>query len=95
MGRLLTWPNRVTLLRIGLLFVLVFLIYNEFLWARLFAGFLTILVIVMDWLDGFLARKLHESTTVGSVLDIAGDRNASSGSVWPTCGSLASGSRWW
>lgn len=74
MGKLLTWPNRVTLLRIGLLFVLVFLIYNEFLWARLFAGFLTILVIVMDWLDGYLARKLHESTTVGSVLDIAGDR---------------------
>ena len=31
-------PNRVTLLRIGLLFVLVFLIYNEFIWARLFAG---------------------------------------------------------
>jgi CDP-diacylglycerol---glycerol-3-phosphate 3-phosphatidyltransferase len=74
MGRFLTWPNRVTLLRIGLLFVLVFLIYNEFLWARLFAGFLTILVIVMDWLDGYLARKLNESTTVGSVLDIAGDR---------------------
>lgn len=74
MGKLLTWPNRVTLLRIGLLFVLVFLIYNEFLWARLFAGFLTILVIVMDWLDGYLARKLRESTTVGSVLDIAGDR---------------------
>lgn len=74
MKQLFTWPNRVTLLRIGLLFVLVFLIYDEFIWARLFAGFLTIIVIVMDWLDGYLARKLHESTTIGSLLDIAGDR---------------------
>ncbi len=74
MKQFLTWPNRVTLLRIGLLFVLVFLIYNEYIWARLFAGLLTVIVIVMDWLDGYLARKLNESTTIGSVLDIAGDR---------------------
>ena len=74
MNRRLTWPNRITLLRVGLLFILVFLIYNEFLWARIFAALLAILVIVMDWLDGFLARRLHESTALGSVLDIAGDR---------------------
>jgi len=72
--RRLTWPNRITLLRIGLLFVLVFLVYNEFIWARLFAAFLAVVVIIMDWLDGFLARKLQESTALGSVLDIAGDR---------------------
>jgi len=74
MVRRLTWPNRITLLRVGLLFVLVFLIYNEFMWARLFAALLSILVIIMDWLDGYLARKLQESTALGSVLDIAGDR---------------------
>lgn len=74
MKKFLTWPNRITLMRVGLLFVLVFLIYNEFIWARLFAAFLTIVVIVMDWLDGYLARKLEESTALGSVLDIAGDR---------------------
>jgi len=74
MIRRLTWPNRITLLRVGLLFILVFLIYNEFLGARIFAAVLAILVIVMDWLDGFLARRLHESTALGSVLDIAGDR---------------------
>lgn len=74
MHRYLTWPNRITLMRIGLLFVLVFLIYNDRIWARLFAAFLAVIVIVMDWLDGFLARKLEESTALGSVLDIAGDR---------------------
>jgi CDP-diacylglycerol---glycerol-3-phosphate 3-phosphatidyltransferase len=74
MSRILTWPNRVTLLRIGLLFVLVFFIYDQGIWSRVFAALLTILVIVMDWLDGFLARKLAESTAIGSVLDVAGDR---------------------
>lgn len=74
MVRILSWPNRITLLRIGLLFVLVFLIYNEYIWSRIFAAMLTVLIIVMDWLDGFLARKLAASTALGSVLDIAGDR---------------------
>lgn len=72
--KLLTWPNRVTLLRIGLLFVLVVLIYNYHFWVRLLAAGLSILIIIMDWLDGYLARKLDEKTLLGSLLDIAGDR---------------------
>ncbi|MBN1782706.1 CDP-alcohol phosphatidyltransferase family protein [bacterium] len=71
---LLTWPNRITLLRIGLLFVLVFLIYNYHFWVRIFAAGLSILIIAMDWLDGYLARKLDEKTVLGGLLDIAGDR---------------------
>jgi len=72
--RLWTWPNRVTLMRIGLLFAMVFLVYDRSFWPRLLAALLAVLVIVMDWLDGYLARRLRESTMVGSVLDIAGDR---------------------
>ncbi|MDZ7261619.1 MAG: CDP-alcohol phosphatidyltransferase family protein [candidate division KSB1 bacterium] len=74
MVRLLTWPNRVTVARIGLLFFLVVLVYDQNIWARLLAAVLAILVIVMDWLDGYLARKLDEATVLGSILDIAGDR---------------------
>ena len=74
MFRIFTWANRVTVTRIGLLFFLVVLVYNQNMWARISAAALAILVIVMDWLDGYLARKLHESTVLGSVLDIAGDR---------------------
>ncbi len=66
--------NGVTLLRIALLFLLVVLVYANSIWARIGAALLAALVIVMDWLDGFLARKLHISTTLGSVLDITGDR---------------------
>jgi len=72
--KLLTWPNRVTLLRIGILFILVALIYDKQFWMRLLAAGLSILIIVMDWLDGYLARKLDEKTILGSLLDIAGDR---------------------
>jgi CDP-diacylglycerol--glycerol-3-phosphate 3-phosphatidyltransferase len=72
--RLLTWPNRVTLLRIALLFVLVVLIYEGKFLVRLFAAGLSILLIIMDWLDGYLARKLDEKTILGGLLDIAGDR---------------------
>jgi len=72
--RFWTWPNRVTLMRIGLLFIMVFLVYDRSFWSRLLAALLAILVIVMDWLDGYLARRLQESSLVGSVLDIAGDR---------------------
>ncbi|MBN2103466.1 CDP-alcohol phosphatidyltransferase family protein [bacterium] len=72
--KLLTWPNRITLLRIGLLFILVVLIYDKQFWMRLLASGLSILIIIMDWLDGYLARKLDEKTILGSLLDIAGDR---------------------
>ncbi|MCR4437622.1 MAG: CDP-alcohol phosphatidyltransferase family protein [bacterium] len=71
---LLSWPNRITLARIGLLFFLAVLVYNQNLWARLAAAALAVLVIVMDWLDGYLARRLDAATVLGSVLDIAGDR---------------------
>ncbi len=66
--------NGVTLLRIALLFLLVALVYTGSIWARLGAAVLAAIVIIMDWLDGFLARKLNISTTFGSVLDITGDR---------------------
>ncbi len=74
MRRLWTWANRITVLRIALVFFLVFLVYNQGFWTRLFAAALVIFIIVTDWLDGYLARRLQESTMLGSVLDIAGDR---------------------
>lgn len=74
MPRIGSWANRVTIARIGLVFFLVVLVYHQNLWARLAAAFLAVLVIVGDWLDGYLARRLHESSALGSVLDIAGDR---------------------
>ena len=74
MARIMSWANRVTIARIGIVFWLVLLVYDNNMWSRLLAAFLAVLVIVGDWLDGFLARRLHEQSQLGSVLDIAGDR---------------------
>lgn len=38
------------------------------------AAILTIIVIALDGLDGYVARKFNESSKLGSVLDILGDR---------------------
>ncbi|MEE9554297.1 MAG: CDP-alcohol phosphatidyltransferase family protein, partial [candidate division Zixibacteria bacterium] len=43
-------------------------------YARLSATILTIIVIYMDSLDGYVARKLGISSDFGALLDIAGDR---------------------
>jgi CDP-diacylglycerol--glycerol-3-phosphate 3-phosphatidyltransferase len=74
MARIMSWANRVTVARIGIVFWLVLLVYDNNMWSRLLAAFLAVLVIVGDWLDGYLARRLHEQSQLGSVLDIAGDR---------------------
>ncbi len=74
MNKTLNWPNMVTLTRLVLLFVLVMLAYDFNIWSRLFAALIALVVIVGDWLDGHLARRLNQSTTLGSVLDVAVDR---------------------
>ncbi len=74
MSKTFSLPNIVTVTRIGVLFVLVMLVYGDSIWARLLAAFFAVLVIVGDWLDGHLARRLKQSTALGSVLDIAADR---------------------
>ncbi len=74
MNKNFSLPNIVTVSRIGLLFVLVMLVYGDSVWARLVAALFAVLVIVGDWLDGHLARRLKQATALGSVLDIAADR---------------------
>lgn len=68
------WPNLVTIVRMGLIFVSVILIYSPNTIGRLIGAMLAVLIIVGDWLDGFLARKLDQTSTLGSVLDIVADR---------------------
>ncbi|MBU1319072.1 MAG: CDP-alcohol phosphatidyltransferase family protein [candidate division Zixibacteria bacterium] len=70
----ITWPNIVTVTRLSMVFLLVMLAYGDSIWSRLLAALVAVLVIIGDWLDGHLARKLHQSTTLGSVLDVAADR---------------------
>ncbi|MCK4349248.1 MAG: CDP-alcohol phosphatidyltransferase family protein [Candidatus Krumholzibacteria bacterium] len=65
--------NIITLLRIGLVFVAV-LLFGAGFYGQLAAFLLTILIIYMDALDGYVARKLNTASDFGALFDITGDR---------------------
>jgi cardiolipin synthase (CMP-forming) len=70
-GRILTVPNQITLLRLGFLPVFLMLIsYERYRWALL------ILVIagLSDGIDGLLARKLNQKSSLGAYLDPIADK---------------------
>lgn len=66
-------PNLISLIRVALVFVVLWLFTLGF-YPRLAATVLTIIVIYMDSLDGYVARKLGIASDFGALLDIAGDR---------------------
>lgn len=67
-------PNALTVFRMGLIpvFVLVFLL--PFRWAAIASAAVFVLAAVTDWLDGYLARKLNQSTPFGAFLDPVADK---------------------
>jgi len=67
-------PNLITALRFPLLVVVVLMLYLGGAVAQFLAVFLIVLLLLMDSLDGILARRLGQQTLVGSALDIAADR---------------------
>jgi CDP-diacylglycerol--glycerol-3-phosphate 3-phosphatidyltransferase len=66
--------NLITAGRVGLVFVAVGLLYTRTVWGAVTAFVLVLSAIIMDWLDGFLARRTHSDTPFGAVMDILGDR---------------------
>jgi len=71
---MLNIPNLITLFRLVLIpFILVAYYWpseSRYLWA---SG-LFMLAAATDWLDGFLARKLNQTTPFGAFLDPAADK---------------------
>jgi CDP-diacylglycerol---glycerol-3-phosphate 3-phosphatidyltransferase len=66
-------PNKVTLLRVTVGFAAVSL-FGRGAWPNLLAVALTVASILLDALDGHIARKKKMATPVGAQLDILGDR---------------------
>lgn len=66
--------NMITSLRFLLLFLLVAMIYLAPPSWQLLNPLLLILIIVLDGVDGYVARRRGESSLFGSVYDIAVDR---------------------
>lgn len=66
--------NLVTLLRVIFTFIALGLLYWKSVPTYIAAFILTGIVIWFDGLDGYLARKLNESSRFGALFDILGDR---------------------
>ncbi|MBO6087733.1 CDP-alcohol phosphatidyltransferase family protein [bacterium] len=66
--------NIVSITRIFVAYGAIALLYVQTTWAYVLAFILTAIAFSMDGLDGYLARKLNQSSKWGSVLDILGDR---------------------
>jgi CDP-diacylglycerol--glycerol-3-phosphate 3-phosphatidyltransferase len=66
--------NLITVLRFPLLILIVWLLYFGGTVGRLIDVPLIVVLILMDSLDGFVARRRREQTLIGSALDIAADR---------------------
>ncbi len=65
--------NVITLGRIVLVFVTLWMFTLGFEF-KLAATFLTAIILYLDSLDGYVARKLGTASDFGALLDIAGDR---------------------
>ena len=68
--------NFISIFRIFVMFLAVYLIYSfegnttAYIWALV----LTIIAFSLDGVDGWVARKFHEESKFGALLDIMGDR---------------------
>ncbi len=72
--RPLNLANTITILRLPMLLAVVLLLYVPRAPWRLIASPLIVILILMDTIDGYIARSRHESSLLGSVLDIMADR---------------------
>jgi CDP-diacylglycerol---glycerol-3-phosphate 3-phosphatidyltransferase len=67
-------PNALTVFRMALIPVLVLVFWLPFSWSALATSAIFVLAAVTDWLDGYLARKLNQSTSFGAFLDPVADK---------------------
>lgn len=66
--------NIVSISRVFIAFVAVGLLFHHTFKSYVLSLVLTIIAFSMDAVDGYLARKLGQSSQLGAVLDIMGDR---------------------
>ena len=69
-----TIPNLLTLMRIALIPLLFLVYFSNFKYAMPLAAIIFIVAGITDWLDGYLARKLNQSTAFGAFLDPVADK---------------------
>jgi CDP-diacylglycerol--glycerol-3-phosphate 3-phosphatidyltransferase len=71
---ILNIPNTITLVRMVLIPVFVLLFYLPFEWRFAASAIVFAIASLTDWLDGYLARRLNQSTPFGAFLDPVADK---------------------
>jgi CDP-diacylglycerol--glycerol-3-phosphate 3-phosphatidyltransferase len=67
-------PNILTLLRVALIPILVLVFYLPLPWANATSASIFTLAAITDWLDGYLARRLNQTSPFGAFLDPLADK---------------------
>lgn len=76
-SRILTIPNVVSFIRLGMIPVFVWLFLGAETRSQLVVAFVLLGVIGgTDWIDGFLARRLNQVSVLGKLIDPVADRLA-------------------
>jgi cardiolipin synthase (CMP-forming) len=70
--RVLTLPNVITLVRLACLPVFLWLLFGQE--NRAAAAWLLAALGATDWVDGYLARRMHQVSELGKILDPVADR---------------------
>ena len=68
----LTWPNLISVIRLAFLPLFFWLLFGTN--HRAIAAWLLATLGATDWIDGFVARRWHQVSNVGKVLDPVADR---------------------
>lgn len=70
----MTAPIILTLIRIGLVPVMVLFFYLPFSWSNLAAVIVFVSAAMTDWMDGYVARRTGQLTRFGAFLDPFADK---------------------
>lgn len=72
--QMFNWPNMLTSARILVIPLLVIVFYLPVTWSHQAAAAIFATASITDWLDGYLARYLKQSTKLGAFLDPVADK---------------------
>jgi len=74
MHNIFNLPNCLTMMRIGLIPCFAICYYAPYPDAKAWAACLFVLAALTDWLDGYFARKLNQTSAFGAFLDPVADK---------------------
>lgn len=70
----MTWPNVFTILRIFLMPVFVGVFFMPVGWAHVLCAMIFVFAAFTDFIDGYLARKLQQTSAFGQFFDPVADK---------------------